>query len=67
MCLWVPAVIFLVIGSISQYNMAAASEKAEAQSIVDKSKGAFTDLISDENFLWLHTYLKTANEEDERR
>jgi SH3 domain-containing YSC84-like protein 1 len=37
-----------------------AADKAEAQSIIDKSNGALTDLMSDENFSWLRGYLKTA-------
>jgi len=39
---------------------ATAADRAEAQAIVDKSKGALTDLMGDENFSWLHGYLKKA-------
>jgi lipid-binding SYLF domain-containing protein len=59
-CLWVLAGIVMVILIIGRPGLAIASEKAEAQSIVDKSKGALTDLMSDEHFSWLHAYLKTA-------
>lgn len=37
-----------------------AADKAEAQSILDKSKGALSDMLGDENFSWLQGYLKTA-------
>ena len=39
---------------------ATAADRAEAQAIVDKSKGALTDLMGDEHFSWLHGYLKNA-------
>ena len=60
MCLWTLAGMLMVVSVIGRAGLAIASEKAEAQAIVDKSKGALTDLMSDENFTWLHTYLKTA-------
>jgi lipid-binding SYLF domain-containing protein len=56
-CLWALLMALLVLG---RPGLTIASEKAEAQSIVDKSKGALSDMISDENFSWLHTYIKTA-------
>ena len=40
---------------------AYAASKEEAQAIVDKAKGAFSDMISDEAFSWLHSYLKSCN------
>ncbi len=39
---------------------ASASDKSDAQSIVDKSRATFTDLVSDENYVWLRDYLKNA-------
>jgi len=60
MCVWGLAVIVMAIGGLGRHSTASAAEKAEAQSIVDKSKGTLTDLMSDEHFSWLHTYLRTA-------
>ncbi len=48
----------LVCGS---YSAAQAADKAEAQSIVDKSKATLTDLMSDNNFSWLWKYLRKAD------
>jgi SH3 domain-containing YSC84-like protein 1 len=59
-CLWALAGILMAFSVIGRPDPVIASEKAEAQSIVDKSKGALTDLISDGNFSWLHTHLKSA-------
>jgi lipid-binding SYLF domain-containing protein len=59
-CLWALVGILMVGLIICRPGLALASEKAEAQSIVDKSKGVLTDLMSDEHYTWLHTYLKTA-------
>jgi lipid-binding SYLF domain-containing protein len=47
----------LVCGS---FTAAMAADKAEAQSIVDKAKGTFVDLMNDENFYWLRGYIKKA-------
>jgi lipid-binding SYLF domain-containing protein len=59
-CLWALAGIFMAILITGTYSTALASEKQEAQSIVDKSKGTLADLMSDELFSWLRGYLKTA-------
>jgi lipid-binding SYLF domain-containing protein len=37
-----------------------ASDRGEAQSLIDKSKGALCDMMGDEAFSWLHGYLKDA-------
>ncbi len=58
MCLL--AAIFMVTLLSGSYTVASAASKAEAQSIIDKSKGAISDMSSDETFSWLHTYLKSA-------
>jgi lipid-binding SYLF domain-containing protein len=57
---WALTGILLVLSVLCQTGWAAASEKAEAQSIVDKAKGTLTSLMSDEYYTWLHQYLKTA-------
>ncbi len=44
----------------ASYTAADASGKAEAQSIIDKSKGALADMTGDEAFSWLRSYLKSA-------
>lgn len=59
-CLWGLSGILLVTFIAGLPALAAASEKSEAQSLVDKSKGAISDLMNDENFSMLHAYLKNA-------
>lgn len=39
---------------------AQAADKAEAQAIVDKSKGTLANFMSDANYSWLHKHLRTA-------
>jgi SH3 domain-containing YSC84-like protein 1 len=56
-CLWTLLMVLFVLG---RPGLTIASEKAEAQALVDKSKGALSDLLGDDNFAWLHTYIKTA-------
>ncbi len=58
--LWTLTGILLVMSVIGQPSRALASDKAEAQALVDKAKGTLTDLMSDEHYTWLHEYLKTA-------
>jgi lipid-binding SYLF domain-containing protein len=61
MCILLALVGFCIVTAIFGYlSTAYAADKAEAQSIVDKSKGTISDMISDEAFSWLHGYLKTA-------
>jgi SH3 domain-containing YSC84-like protein 1 len=57
---WVLAGIFMATMLTGFYGTASAADKTEAQSIIDKSKGAITDLMNDEAFSWLHGYLRTA-------
>lgn len=57
---WALAAIFMTTVLCGSYTTAFAEEKNEAQSIVDKSKGALSDMMSDEAFSWLHGYLKSA-------
>jgi lipid-binding SYLF domain-containing protein len=52
--------IFMVTMLSGSLTTAAAADKAEAQAIIDTSKGALTDLMADGNFSWLHGYLKDA-------
>lgn len=59
-CLWALAGFLMAISVIGRPGPVMASEKAEAESIVAKSRGTLTDLMSDKNFSWLHTYLTTA-------
>lgn len=58
--LWALAGIFMMTVLCGSYNNAFATDKSEAQSIIDKSKGALSDMMGDEAFSWLHGYLKTA-------
>jgi len=57
---WALAGILTILLLTGRPGSAIASDKAEAQSIVDKSKGTLTDLMSDEHYTWLHDFLKTA-------
>jgi lipid-binding SYLF domain-containing protein len=59
-CLWALTGILTVVMLIGRPIAALATEKAEAQSIVDKAKVTFTDLMSDEHYAWIHGYLKNA-------
>jgi len=52
--------LFLLSGILGVNRDASASDKSDAQSIVDKSKATFTDLVNDENYVWLRDYLKNA-------
>lgn len=54
------AAVLMVTVLSGSYTIASAASKAEAQSIVDKSKGAIADMSSNEAFSWLHEYLKSA-------
>jgi len=58
--LWALAVVFMVTVLCGSNTTASAADKAEAQSLIDKSKGTITDLMSNEAFSWLKGYLKTA-------
>lgn len=42
------------------FSTVAASDKSEAQGIVDKAKATFTDVLTDSNFYWLNKYIKDA-------
>ena len=59
-CFWALAGIVMLFVVLGPGATALASDKAEAQSLVDKSKGAFSALMSDDNYAWLHNYLKSA-------
>lgn len=58
--LWALAVIFMVTVLCGSNTVASAADKADAQSLIDKSKGTITNLMSNEEFSWLKGYLKTA-------
>lgn len=60
--LWALVGIFMmtVLCSTGTGAVAFAADKAEAQSLIDKSKGALSDMMGDEAFSWLHGYLKTS-------
>jgi SH3 domain-containing YSC84-like protein 1 len=45
---------------LGTFSSAAASDKQEAQGIVDKAKATFTDVMADSNFYWLQKYIKDA-------
>lgn len=59
-CLWALSSILLLGMLIGRPSTALATEKVEAQSIVDKSKVTISDLMSDEHYAWLRGYLKQA-------
>jgi len=58
--LWLFAGISMV-ALISGFSTTAfADSNGKAQSIIDKSKGALTDMTRSKEFSWLHQYLKDA-------
>jgi lipid-binding SYLF domain-containing protein len=57
---WALSGIITTLLIVCLHSTAIASDKAEAQSLVDKSKGTLTDLMSDDHYTRLHEYLKTA-------
>ncbi len=57
---WTIAGLLMTCLLLGPVTAAKAADRAEAQAIVDKSKGALTDLMGDEHFSWLHEYLKHA-------
>ena len=52
--------IFMVTMLAGASTTAFAANQTEAQSIVDKSKGALADMTGNEAYSWLHEYIKTA-------
>lgn len=58
--LWTLSGILMMMFSLGQPGLASASDKAEAQSIVDKANGTLTELMNDAHYSWLHLSLKTA-------
>ncbi len=59
-CLMLVTGLLLATAVVGETRQAIASDKTEAQSIVDKSKATLTDLLNDNLFAWLHEYLKGA-------
>ncbi|HEY6872057.1 MAG TPA: lipid-binding SYLF domain-containing protein [Geobacteraceae bacterium] len=57
---WAAAGVFMATVLCGSFTTAYADDKAEAQSIVDKSKGALTNMMGEEAYSWLPGYLKTA-------
>ncbi|MDD3293298.1 MAG: lipid-binding SYLF domain-containing protein, partial [Geobacteraceae bacterium] len=41
-------------------SMAADTDKIDAQSLVDKARVTFTELMNDSSFSWLHDYIRHA-------
>ncbi|HEX8961252.1 MAG TPA: lipid-binding SYLF domain-containing protein [Geobacteraceae bacterium] len=52
--------IFMVTALFGSYTAVYGAGKAEAQSIIDKSKGTISEMATNEAFSWLPAYLKTA-------
>ncbi|HTP66556.1 MAG TPA: lipid-binding SYLF domain-containing protein [Geobacteraceae bacterium] len=52
---------FVAAALIGASTAVYAASKEEAQALIDKSKGALSDMLSDSAFSWLHSYLKTCN------
>jgi SH3 domain-containing YSC84-like protein 1 len=53
---------FLMLAALPlvMVSTAHATDNAEAQAIVDKAKGTLANFMSDGNYSWLHSHLKTA-------
>ena len=58
--LWTLPCIFMLTVLCSLSTTASASDKTEAQSLIDKSRGTITNLMSNDAFSGLKEYLKTA-------
>jgi lipid-binding SYLF domain-containing protein len=58
--IWTMAGCLMACLLLGPVTASTAADRAEAQSIVDMSRGALTDLMGDEHFSWLHGYLKDA-------
>ncbi len=54
------AVILSFTLASGSFTSALAANKAEAQAVVDKAKGTLTDLMNDNNFSWMHQFIKQA-------
>ena len=52
--------IFMLTLIFGSYTNAVAASRGEAQSIIDKSKGALSDMTGSKEFSWLPQYLKSA-------
>jgi len=52
------AAFVLICGA---HTVSIASDKGEAQALVDKAKGTLTDLMNDQNFSWMREFLKDAD------
>lgn len=52
--------IFMLMVLSGSLNTVSAADKAESQSIIDKSKGTINELMSAEAYSWLHGYIKDA-------
>lgn len=59
-CLRMVAVALSLTLLLGTFSTVAASDKAEAQGIVDRAKATFTDVLTDSNFYWLNKYIKDA-------
>jgi lipid-binding SYLF domain-containing protein len=55
------AAVFAFILISGACSASIASEKGEAQAVVDKAKATLSDLMNDSNFTWLREYLKDAD------
>jgi SH3 domain-containing YSC84-like protein 1 len=58
--LWMLAGISVLMITWGAFAPVYASDRGEAQSLIDKSKGALCDMMGDQAFSWLHGYLKDA-------
>jgi lipid-binding SYLF domain-containing protein len=58
--LWMLAGISMLTIISGAIAPVCASDRGEAQALIDKSKGALCDMMGNEAFSWLHGYLKDA-------
>ncbi len=56
----VSAILFVVLALFTLNVPAVASDHDDAQSIVDRARVTFEDLMRDPNYTWLHSHLKEA-------
>lgn len=59
-CLRALAGAFMATVLSGAFTTVSATDKSEAKSLIDKSKATVTHMTGEEEFSWLHRYLKTA-------
>jgi lipid-binding SYLF domain-containing protein len=59
--LWMVAVILATVLISGPFNNVYASDRADAQALIDQSKGTITSLLNDDKFSWMREFIKDAD------